>query len=629
MGVFLYLCRLGAYLGIWVFIGLPLWLFSVLILWIHQLWHSKYGPLALSLLLVLFLVSPLRRRILPHPLAQIFAGHTETYSDFNGYGPYLESFMLRWWFGVTVIILLMLTTLARQWRFYKGYRLVIILVLLLSGAFSGWRYLEGYQAVDTTEENDKRATYERNYRPYTDIPQPSITSVKTQIDLYPEQHTYHITGSYQLENKTDTQIDSIFLQVPEFMNIEKMELQYDHQNYTLISHLNSVVLDSAMPIGAVANLEFTLKYQWHPVNPHRPFNAIVENGAFMRISRYYPQIGYDRSYELSDLDLRKRYDLGDASPLVPLEAIPAKIDDFMDLEMTISTSQNQHAIGIGDLEATWSKDHRQYSRYRANDIPFRFALASASYDMKEVQFRGIKVQVFYHPKHGRNVEHLLDNAEQALRYCIDNYGAYAFDTVKFVEVSSFTEGFAGTAYPATIFITENTVFNTDLEADTKQDVINEIAGHEIAHFWWGTNQLDPDEREGMAVLTETLAMYTEMMLYKERYGVMPMQSRVALHQQLYDAQRGFFEEVPLIKATKSHPHISYSKGAVVMVQLSELLGEARVNLVLRQFLEQFKGQTIKPRASDLVGAILEVTPEADKAKVRQWFEAVEDSELIE
>ena len=45
--------------------------------------------------------------------------------------------------------------------------------------------------------------------------------------------------------------------------------------------------------------------------------------------------------------------------------------------------------------------------------------------------------------------------------------------------------------------------------------------------------MNPDDREGMLLLTETLAMYTEMMLYKKMHGKAKMMNRVNMHRQTY------------------------------------------------------------------------------------------------
>lgn len=122
--------------------------------------------------------------------------------------------------------------------------------------------------------------------------------------------------------------------------------------------------------------------------------------------------------------------------------------------------------------------------------------------------------MYYHPSHHENVAHLIKNAKITMDYCETNFGKYPFKTIRFAEISNFTQGFNATAYPATIYMNENVSFHCNILADKQQDVINELAGHELAHLWWGNNQIDPDEREGDVMLTETLAMYTELMLLK-------------------------------------------------------------------------------------------------------------------
>ncbi|MGH1516005.1 hypothetical protein [Chryseobacterium sp. JK1] len=82
---------------------------------------------------------------------------------------------------------------------------------------------------------------------------------------------------------------------------------------------------------------------------------------------------------------------------------------------------------------------------------------------------------------------------------------------------SFTRGFAATAYPSAIFMPEDMVFHAHIDADKKQDVINELSGHELSHLW-GNSQINPDEKGGSVMLTETLVMYMEIMLYKKMHG---------------------------------------------------------------------------------------------------------------
>lgn len=67
------------------------------------------------------------------------------------------------------------------------------------------------------------------------------------------------------------------------------------------------------------------------------------------------------------------------------------------------------------------------------------------------------------------------------------------------------------------------------------------------------------------------------------YGKSKAEESVKMHQDIYENKKGFSGDAPLIKATGEQTHISYSKGAVAMYKLSELIGEDKVNLALRIF----------------------------------------------
>lgn len=234
-------------------------------------------------------------------------------------------------------------------------------------------------------------------------------------------------------------------------------------------------------------------------------------------------------------------------------------------------------------------------------------------------YKGRNFEIYYHPAHGENVAHLLKNAEITLDYCETNFGSYPFKTIRFAEVSGFTKGFAATAYPETIFMTEDMLFHANIKGDRQQDVINELAGHELSHMWWGNTQIFPDERAGAAMLTETLAMYTELMLLKKMYGKAKLLEKISMHLGIYLDERGYTTEEPLYKVKNEDIHISYSKGAVMMYKLSELIGEEKVNLALRNFLAKNKYPNPKPISTDFLKEIYLVSDKKFHAEIEKMF----------
>ncbi|MDN3694210.1 M1 family aminopeptidase [Chryseobacterium tructae] len=608
----------NAYLAVFLFNTFPLLLFSGFILLINDRLPHKFVALGLSVFAVLILASPVSSKTLSYPLLRIFSDFKGSYSDFNGYGSYTKAIGERLLFGTGIIAFLWTIN---EWVKHKKFSLTISIfsiILLIFGTTAGSHFITGYVSKDHETEILNSVQYEKYFLKYENIPQPDITDVKTEIQLNPIENSYVIIGTYILKNQTEKSIHKILINFHPDLKLESAIFKTETEIIRLNHNTPEVSLKNALQPNDTAVLHFKISYQWYPVNGHQSFNAIIQNGSFMRISRYYPTIGYQKDDEIQDQHTRNQYQLGKRDALKRPEAPEVLKKDFINLDMIISTQQNQTAIGTGDLVKKWKSSGRNYFQYKAENIPFRFAVSSAEYEVKSIRYKGINVNVFYHKSHFENVDHLLKNAQLTLDYCQRNYGRYPFKSINFTEISSFTKGFAATAYPSAIFMPEDMVFHANIHADQKQDVINELAGHELSHLWWGNSQIDPDYREGSVMLTETLAMYTEMMLYKQMHGNVKMKERLQVHQQIYDNEKGLSEDLPIYRATGDVPHISYSKGAVAMVQLSEILGEDKVNTALKNFLYH-NPYPKKPTSMDLLNEFYKVTPSDKKLQIDQLF----------
>jgi hypothetical protein len=611
-----------AYLGVFIFNAIPLILFSAFLLLINDAINNRYVSLGVSTVSVFALASPLSNYILSYPLLHIFSGYNGIYSDFNGYGIYLSAFSQRLLFGIGLIAFLWLINNFIKTKVLNKKMSLFVLVLLIIGATNGIFFMKGYVPKNEEQTVLEAVNYEKSYRKYEALPQPTITDVTTDIHLYPSKNGYEISGHYVLSNQTNEPIHKVLVNFHSDLKIETALFESGFEKTQIEEHVTEISLDKPLQPNEKASLSFSLSYKWFAANGHQSFNAIVNNGSFMRISNYYPTFGYQNDREIDNVEKRSEFDLGKASELKALESPEIFKKDFINLEMTISTEKSQTALGTGDLIKQWSENNRNYSVYSADTIPFRFALASAEYEYKSIQHNGIIINIYNDKKHFENVEHLINNAKTTLDYCTANFGEYPFKTINFVEISAFTKGFAATAYPSTIFMTEDMIFHTNLEGDKKQDVINELAGHELSHLWWGNSQINPDYREGATMLTETLAMYTEMMLYKKMHGYEKMKERLEIHQQIYDNEKGLYGNPPLYKVPYGATHIAYSKGAIAMVELSNLVGEERVNEALRNFLNHNKYPK-KPTSLDLLEEFYKVAPDdSTKSNIDKLFKQI-------
>lgn len=628
----------GLYASLFYLIGLPMVLNAALIVSVHAFLKNKYMGMAISGIILLATSTSMGSMLgLQHPLLKYANAFNGMYSEMSGFGQALQAFDLKmiYWMGIAAIILLLASIYWRKKRGEQNYTVrkflrspwSIVLVLCVVGAVaSGYRIYSNTRVVKGATRNDWAQAYEEKYSRIKNIPQPFITRVTTHIDLYPGQSSLQVTGEYMLQNKTQSPIDTLFIYGDQEMKwsdwtLEKGKLQQQDPLYGYYIF----VLQSPLQPGDSVLLKFGFQYKASPFNKPAAYNNILENGSFSRISRYFPAPGYNADNEIDDPRERAKRKLSVSGNVLPLEEERSTADSygFVQLDATISTISDQTAIGVGELMGQWKKDNRNYFRYATTDpIPFRFAVASARYAVKKFQHNNTVVEVYYHPGHYQQIDHLINVSKQTLDYCEKQLGAYPSKTLRFVEISSFTRGFAGTAYPTNLFINESFGFQNKVEENPARDIIHEMVSHEVSHVWWGNAKIAPDYREGSKLMTETLAMYNELMVYKKTYGETYLPERVLVHKDLYLANRGMGDEEPLYKSHPAKPHLCYDKGMVVMYQLYKLLGEEKINAALRQFYHKYAYPNPPPIANDLINEFYAVSDKIQSAKIDEWFKQI-------
>jgi hypothetical protein len=609
----------NVYAKTFLFTTFPLILISGFILIFQKIIKNEYVALAISGIFVLLMTTTLGKSVIKYPLLKFLHTISFDYSDMNGFGIYENAFIQRLFFGFVLVLLLLYFIHQNRKSITKISFWMVTFCSTGLAFFVGLNIISDYVLKDKNQAEIEQVNYEKQFRIFQNKPQPTITKITTRVDLFPSENAYSIKGNYILENKTEQSINEILFNFSDDFEMKKAVLHTENGAISITNQFQIIQLKKALLPNQKISFDFELFYQWKAVNGHQSFNAIIENGSFMRISRYYPQIGYDTSQEIENENIRKQYQLGKRTEITPLEAPKVLDNDFITLDMTVSTEANQTVIGVGELTKQWKENYRNVFLFQANAIPFRFGISSSNYAVKKERYKGKNFEVYYHPTHSENVTHLIKNAKITMDYCEENFGNYPFKTIRFAEISGFTKGFNATAYPATIFMNENISFHCNILTDKQQDVINELAGHELAHLWWGNNQIDPDKREGNVMLTETLAMYTEIMLLKKMYGKQKAKESVAMHQDIFESEKGFSGDAPLIKVTGDLTHIAYSKGAVAMYKLSELIGEEKVNLALRNFLNNHKYPNPKPISTDFLDEVYKVANKKHRTKITDLF----------
>lgn len=630
------------YLGLFYYLGLALIFSSVLVIFVQAIVPNRIMGLFLSGIFLLVASSSLVRFFgLDHLLVQYLQVIQRTYSELNGYGVFVEHYHWRMLYALSISVFLAACTLfwwprglmqAWKTRFIKGKRrnlqkwiLFSGVGLLLSMSLMGFLSEIRHTVPRREAKIAWQLKYEQTYSPLAQQKMPHIEQIQAEIDLYPLLQTYEVSSRYELCNPYDSVITQAWVALHQVAVLDSLWgeglkiLQSDPE-----MGMYQIAFAPAIAPNENRALFSRFHASWSPFGELTPFNAIVGNGSFMRISRYFPLFGYQADWGLNNEEERKLLGLGSKDQIPQLAAPPPRFpyQNFIQWEATISTEVDQKAFSPGRLLHSWQEAGRAYFHYRADrPMPFRFALSSGRFAERLDSLAGVKYRILYDPRHQSQLDNMMTASQQTIAYCERAFAAYPFEELTIVEVSDFTEGFAATAYPNSMFIRESQGWYADPnDADGPNRVFLMMA-HEIAHQWWG-GQLRPSYREGATFLTESLAQYTAYMLYKEAFGEAETQKALKVEADLYFQNRGFSEERSLLMVSPDQAFVAYQKGAVVLYAIQHLIGEERLNEALAKLLQKHAYPQTPATSQDLLEVILAHSPQEHHSLIRQWIEDV-------
>jgi ABC-2 type transport system permease protein len=295
----------------------------------------------------------------------------------------------------------------------------------------------------------------------------------------------------------------------------------------------------------------------------------------------------------------------------------------VDVETTISTSDDQIAIAPGSLIKDWKADGRHYFQYKLDHKSWNFySFISAKYEVARRKFNGIDMEIYYHKAHEYNVERMLNAIEKSLTYYTANFGPYYHKQCRIIEFprySSFAQ-----AFPGTMPYSEGIGFIANLEKATDIDMVTYVVAHEMGHQWWA-HQVAGANMQGGTMFSETLAQYSALMVMEKLYGKDIMRKFLKYEMDNYLRSRGAerLKEQPLMKVESSQGYIHYRKGSVVMYYLKEMIGEDKVNLSVKTFLDKFKYQNPPfPTSLDLMAEYRKNTPDSLQYILKDLFEDI-------
>jgi ABC-2 type transport system permease protein len=598
------------YLGTLVLQAIPFVLLAVLALFLQVLSNNKFLGYLLTIVWLVFSVIGFDLLHWEQHLYNYGTTPGAPYSDMNGFGHFLKGVL---WFDFywvcCAVALLVLAALFwvrgtdHAWRdrvrkartrLHAPTTIALAAALLAFIGSGAWIYyntnvLNHYQS--STAQTRQHAEYEKKYAKYKDLPQPRITAVTADVDIYPYQRKLAIRAHYTLINKHSTPISELQVNFNDDFKLKSLDFA-PHDTVMADKDLGYTIYQLKTPLapGAAMPFDFTLEYAPKGFTNSPEGTFLAHNGTFFN-SDVLPKFGYQSAYQLTDRNDRRKYGLSAGVPRMPkLGDEKARANtyisndaDWISFDTTVSTAADQIAVAPGYLQKEWTANGRRYFRYTMDTpmLPF-FAYLSARYAVKAQRVQGVDISVYYNPAHAWNVDRMMRSVRDSLAYYDANFTPYQFRQVRILEFpnyASFAQSFANT-----IPFSESLGFIADLRDPTKIDYPYYITAHELAHQWWAHRVIGAN-MQGSTMLSESLSQYSALMVMKQKYGADQMRKFLKYELDGYLTGRATEKvaEEPLAKV-ENQQYIHYKKGSLVFYALQDYVGEGTLDAVLKQFL---------------------------------------------
>src|SRR5581483_10381958 len=359
----------GLYLSDLALHAIGFLLVGALALFLQVLANNKFMGF---LLIVVYFVSgiALSQLDFEHHLYNYASAPRALYSDMNGYGHFLAGHLwFRAYWACLAAAMLVLAALfwtrgpaqglrersriARQ-RFGWTPRVLLAASLIGFVAIGAFAYyntnvLNRYVPRDVAKEH--KASYEKKYRQYLSLPQPKITDVRADVDIYPHERRVEVRGHYVLANKTDKPITKLHVLLSPEIKLVRADFA-PHETVSDDRTIGYTIYRLKQPLapGATMDFDFAVELRNRGFRNTPDDTRIVDNGTFLDSSSF-PHFGYDTGAQLTDRNDRRKYGLPQLPRMPKIDDEPARQfnllgrdADWVNFEATVSTVPDQIAL---------------------------------------------------------------------------------------------------------------------------------------------------------------------------------------------------------------------------------------------------------------------------------------------
>ncbi|PRY07277.1 peptidase M1-like protein [Pontibacter ummariensis] len=623
-------------------------LFALLALVVHVLVNQKYLGHFFALLAYGFIAFAPSLGI-GHKLLIYSASPAWSYTTMAGFNLSLEPwlwFKLYWvsWALLLAVVAKLFWVRGREGKLRSRLNLAkrritrstaIVATVAVAGilVFGGFIYyntnvLNNY--LSSSELAERQAQYEQLYGKYYLIPQPRQISANLQVEIYPEERTATVKGTYLLVNQHKMPLDAVHVATAPGVETKAMVFNQPAANKLEDKQLGYHIyaLEKPLQPGDSLQLSFEVQVGGRSFSNNGADVSVTPNSTNFRNYEWLPAIGYQSYRELDDAGSRKKYGLASRPATPSLYDEKARMEspfaERITFEAVVSTDMDQVVVAPGVLQRTWTEGNRRYFHY-ATDATIRneYYFFSGNYAVREGMWKNhaagsgqdVSIQIYYDPGQTHNLERMVQSVQASLEHYSKEFGPYPHRTIRFVAYPGY--GFGNHAAPINITAGEGFFLMNPDKDKRKFDLVTAVVAHEVAHQWWG-NQLDPAHAEGAGLLSESMAWYSAMGVLEDKYGSEYLQRLLSFLREEYKTPKTQ-AAVPLLQANDWYQN--YRKGPFALYAMSQYVGRDKVNGALRQLLEKHgSGKPPLPTSLDLYHELQAVTPDSLQPLLYDLFE---------
>lgn len=291
-------------------------------------------------------------------------------------------------------------------------------------------------------------------------------------------------------------------------------------------------------------------------------------------------------------------------------------------ELTLTLPKDYRAVLGTDHQETIAETEEEVTIHAINAVPVRSIPLTLGTDLQAYEFPHpeIPIVVYYLPGHEAAARLIASYAAESLDYYRERWGAYPHRRLLIAETPSYEATFAGASADALILLNRLFFDEKDLAVPGMIDrLLDYVLAHEIAHQWWGVGIGADLNAENF--LSEAFAQYLAITYYEEKYGAFGPNvfklERQGLLEQFVESQLGYINlrehlqgELPYLETVRnrfdeaiikpqqdvrfanSSGERIYSKGYLMLRALRGLIGEEKMDELLREAQERFLHRTL-------------------------------------